>query len=155
MLSFYSAGPDPKSSGVDAFIQPWPKYIYAFPPINLISKFLLHFIKQKIQLGIVITPYWPAQTFFPILLDLLIEHPILFSADKLEACHSLIGPRHLSKFLASAISCNPEKKKDFKSKLRSTSSSPLNSEHSVHTLELGASLPIGLTQGGLVIATYQ
>ena len=152
---FFSEGPDPLSSGINAFSLPWPDKIYAFPPIKLISKFLSHFISNKISLGLIITPFWPAQPFFPILLDLLIEHPIIFSAARVDACQSRKGPRHLSLFLASSISFNLERRMAFREKLPFVSSRASILEPCVPTCELGESSPIGAIQNRLVLATFQ
>ena len=83
LLTFYSEGPDSQASGFDAFVMPWPSPIYAFPPIHLIDKILSRFIKLNVESGLLISPFWPSQTFFPVLLDLLIDIPVLFSVSHL------------------------------------------------------------------------
>ena len=149
--NFFSEGPDPLANGFNAFNLSWPDQVYAFPPINLISKFLTYFINYKIPLGLIITPFWPAQAYFPILLDLLIEQPIIFSADHLEPCNSRTRgyPRHL-RLQASLISSVPDQRKAFIQKLPYVSSDPLRQLHSVPTSEIGNALPIGATEGRLV-----
>ena len=148
--NYYSEGPDPLSSGFDAFITPWPDSVYAFPPINLIQKFLSRFIQLKITTGLIIIPYWPAQAYFPILLDLLIDTPIFFPVSRLEATDNL--PQHLSKCLACVISSTPEKKQAFLESLPFASSKVSRLAHSAHTVEAGKVLPIGSIHNRLITA---
>ena len=147
---YYSEGPDPQSSGFDAFLMNWPDSIYAFPPINLVQQFLSYFLQFKIQMGLTIVPYWPAQPFFPILLDLLIDTPLLFSVSRLDAQENL--PRHLSKFLACAISSNQERKRGYRKNLQYVSSDRLKSGHSAPIVEAGSNIAIGSIQNHIVIA---
>ena len=147
---YYSEGPDPQSSGFDAFLMNWPDSIYAFPPINLVQQFLSYFLQFKIQMGLTIVPYWPAQPFFPILLDLLIDTPLLFSVSRLDAQENL--PRHLSKFLACAISSNQERKRGYRKNLQYVSSDRLKSGHSAPIVEAGSNIAIGSIQDHIVIA---
>ena len=151
---FFSEGPDPLSSGINAFSLPWPDIIYAFPPFKLISKFILHFINKKIPLGILITPYWPAQSYFPLLLDIIIENPIIFSDTQLESIHSHKRPWRKSRYLGWLISSIPDRRQDFLRKLRFVSSRALKSVPSVHTSDHGKSLPIGSIAGISLTAKF-
>ena len=147
---YYSEGPDPQSSGIDAFLMNWPDSIYAFPPINLVQRFLSYFLQFKIEMGLVIVPYWPAQPFFPILLDLLIDTPLLFSAARMDAQDLL--PRHLSKFLACAISCNQERKLEYHKNLQFVSSNRWKLKPSALTADTGKCFPIGSICKRLIMA---
>ena len=79
---YFSDGPDPYASDFDAFAICWPQSVYAFPPINLIQKFLSSFIDQDIKYGLLISPFWPSQPYFATLLSLLIDNPLIFSASQ-------------------------------------------------------------------------
>ena len=49
--NYISQGPDPYAIGFNAFNMPWPDSVYAFPPINLIHRFLSQFLFHNI-------PFW-------------------------------------------------------------------------------------------------
>ena len=146
-MLFFSEGSDPLSSGVNAFSLPWPEAVYAFPPINLITKFVLHFINKQIPLGLLITPYWPAQSYFPILLDIIIENPIIFSGSQLEPMQSPKRSWHKSSFLAWHISSDQDKRRAFLRRLQSVSSRASISTHCAPTSDHGGSLQIGSIAG--------
>ncbi len=69
--------PDPDADSVDAFMMDWGSiYFYAFPPFCLIGK-CLRKIEQEHATGIMIVPKWPTQPWFPKMLHLLIDDPVL------------------------------------------------------------------------------
>jgi len=75
--SYLSWKVDPFSRGRDAFQHCWTHLKgYAFPPFCLIGRVL-----QKVQLDqatlIMITPAWQSQSWYPKLLQLSIQNPIL------------------------------------------------------------------------------
>ncbi|GFN75811.1 reverse transcriptase/ribonuclease h/methyltransferase, partial [Plakobranchus ocellatus] len=79
---YISFKPDPGAIGIDAFAVSWgDKNLYAFPPFCLLTR-VLQKIKAEAATGVVVAPYWPAQPFFPVLMKLLVDHPILLSARK-------------------------------------------------------------------------
>ena len=149
--NYYSDGPDPKALGFDAFSQDWPKSIYAFPPTPLIAKFLSYFISYEVESGLVIVPYWPAQPFFPVLLDLLINPPVLFPVSSLQG--SPLQPRPLSLLLACNISVRPDKKRAYLQTLSNASCKVSELRHYAHTADTGRSLPLGVVEGKLVRTT--
>ncbi|XP_040213655.1 uncharacterized protein LOC120943996 [Rana temporaria] len=74
---FFSWRPDPGSSAVDAFRHSWTGGThYAFPPFSMIPRVLLQITNQGATV-VLITPWWPAQPWFPLLLDSIIDHPRL------------------------------------------------------------------------------
>ena len=69
--------PDPFAIATDAFTMSWQEEVgYAFPPFSLIGRCL-----QKVRLEgctvVLVTPVWDVQPWYPVLLDLLIEYPLL------------------------------------------------------------------------------
>ena len=69
--------PDPEAEAVDAFMTDWgDAYFYAFPPFCLISK-CLQKIEQEQAKGIMVVPKWPTQPWFPKMLHMLVENPVL------------------------------------------------------------------------------
>lgn len=73
---------DPFAFEIDAFTMRWNSwFFYAFPPFPIILK-VLRKIKQEKASGIVVVPYWPAQPWYPVFLQLLIGKPLFFQPDK-------------------------------------------------------------------------
>lgn len=69
---------DPDSSAVDAFTIPWNNfYFYAFPPFSIILR-VLHKIRNDKAEGTLIVPWWPTQSWFPLLIELAASKPIKF-----------------------------------------------------------------------------
>ena len=149
---YYSRGPDPSSSGFDAFSMDWPNSVYAFPPIMLVDKFLAYFMNHNISEGLVVVPYWPGQSFFPNLLKLISNTPILFSVSHLEG--SAQTPRPLRFLLACHISSDPEKRKGYLRSLSQESSEVSISTPSALISEPGKSLSIGVVASKLLTATF-
>ena len=74
---FYSYLPDPLAEQFDALVQPWrEENAYAFPPFNLISK-CLRKTSLEVATLLIICPVWPAQPWYPHLLRLLTDNPLL------------------------------------------------------------------------------
>lgn len=75
---FVSWFPDLLADAVNAFSLCWSViYFYAFPPFSLILRILRKIITNKAE-GISVVPWWPAQPWFPLLKQIIIEQPILF-----------------------------------------------------------------------------
>ena len=69
--------PDPNSVAVDAFTVSWThKRFYSFPPFSVIGQAIAKIRKDKAR-GIMIIPYWKTQYWFPVIMDLLTDHPII------------------------------------------------------------------------------
>ena len=67
--------PDPGCIAVDAFAQNWEtKMFYAFPPFSLVPR-CLQKITQDQATGILIAPFWPTQTWFPQILQMVCDQP--------------------------------------------------------------------------------
>ena len=75
---FCSWYPDPDACYINAFSLNWSdfKFAYSFPPFSLVGRCI-----QKIQTdrakGILVVPLWPTQTFFPVLMRLLVDSPLI------------------------------------------------------------------------------
>ena len=112
--------PDPMASFINVFFHKFPEEVfYAFPPFLCIDKFLKKVDLENME-GIIIVPCWKTQPFFPSLLKLLIDFPILirWRASLLE--HPNLQEHPLGKrlkLMASRISGNHVKSKDFRQKL--------------------------------------
>lgn len=75
--SFVTWRPQPGAAAVNAFSQNWLDHAgYAFPPFALIAKCLEKLRRERANI-IIICPVWPSQPWFPILLELACDIPIL------------------------------------------------------------------------------
>ena len=88
---------------------------YAFPPFNLISKFLKKVILENLD-GIIVVPCWSTQPFFPVLIQTLIDLPVMIKwnnnllSNPTREAHPL-GKR--LRLMACRISGNSSHRKDF------------------------------------------
>ena len=74
--------PGPGAFAIDAFSFDWGKhYFYAFPLFNLIDRVL-----QKVEADqasvILIVPQWTTQPWFPVLMRLLIQEPLVLPRER-------------------------------------------------------------------------
>ena len=80
-----------KAWAVDAFYISWRDIkFYSFPPFSVLSR-VLSKIKPDNASGILVVPLWPTQPWFPVMLDLLIDHPRHIEPD-LRNLHILGNP---------------------------------------------------------------
>lgn len=78
---FISWKQDPNSCAVDAFTVKWDQYkFYAFPPFSLILRTLQKIITDKSE-GVLVVPYWPTQSWFPLYNSMLISDLEHFKPD--------------------------------------------------------------------------
>ena len=72
---YYSPLPDDGALGVDSLSVTWDDLdAYAFPPVALLTPVLAKIARSRAQISL-IAPYWPNQAWFPVLLELLVDHP--------------------------------------------------------------------------------
>ena len=77
LTPFVSWRHDLEAIAVDAFFRNWKgQYFYAFPPFSLING-VLQKVEQDQSQGILIVPMWTTQVWFPRLLRLLTDHPLV------------------------------------------------------------------------------
>ena len=73
--TFVSLVPAPLALAVDALSMSWQNlWDYAFPPYQLLTKVLTKLRQSNTQM-LLVAPAWPAQPWFPDLLDLSVDHP--------------------------------------------------------------------------------
>ena len=83
--------PDPEEIACDAFSLDWAQMRgYANPPWNLIGRVLSQMRAERARL-ILVTPFWKAQPWYPALLNMVIQPPILLPKGK-----DLYQPTHWS-----------------------------------------------------------
>lgn len=74
---FVSWLPQPGAVSYDAFSLSWKDMSpYIFPPFNLISKVINKVIADRVGKAIMIVPHWVSQSWFPLLMSVLISLPI-------------------------------------------------------------------------------
>ena len=74
---FVSWHPEPGAMAVDAFRVSWSNLkCYAFPPFSLLPQ-VLRKVRDDKALVLLIAPVWTTQSWYPVLLQLLIDQPIL------------------------------------------------------------------------------
>ncbi|ODM94400.1 putative enzymatic polyprotein, partial [Orchesella cincta] len=61
---FFAWFPTPGAEAVDAFTVKWSENFYAFPPFSIMGKVLRKIVNDKAT-GIVVAPYWEAQSWYP------------------------------------------------------------------------------------------
>ena len=72
---YVSPLPDPGSWATDALSFSWKQmWVYAFPPVPLIHRLLQKMCQEPCEM-ILIAPAWPNQSWFPLLLQLSVDHP--------------------------------------------------------------------------------
>ncbi|CAH3032281.1 unnamed protein product [Pocillopora meandrina] len=119
---------------INAFHISWEEYtFYAFPPFCILKRVL-----QKINIdqatGIIIVPNWPTQTWWPYLMSMLINNPIilprktrtLFLSAQPQEIHPLHKKLELLAYHLSGTSCLT---KEFQKKLQNSSSNPGGQGH--------------------------
>ena len=77
LANYVSWCPDPGALATDAFSISWKQHLsYMFPPFSLLTKTLQRIEMENAE-AIVVAPMWPTQTWFPKILRLLIDFPLL------------------------------------------------------------------------------
>ena len=111
--------PDPDSIVTDAMQQYWNKmFPYAFPPFSLISLMLKKVRQEKAEQMIIVTPTWQTQPWYPLLLEMSVQYPLLFTRfpglllDLQGNKHSLVQNRKLM-LAAWKFTGNPLRWKEF------------------------------------------
>ena len=71
---------DPQAAAVDALSQPWSKLpLRAFPPFTLIGRYLQKVQEEKLDHLLLIAPVWLSQSWYPLLMEMLVEIPRVLS----------------------------------------------------------------------------
>ena len=86
LLRFFLYRPDPFAEVTNAFLVSWEdKKFYCFLPFACIGK-ISHKISADKATGLLLVSNWPAQIWFPFLMDVLISEPFIIppSIDQLE-----------------------------------------------------------------------
>ena len=139
--SYCSWKPDPKCSCVNAFSMNWGNFdlIYLFPPFSLLSRCICKLIQDKTR-GMVIAPLWLTQSWFPRLMELLTDNPLILPKTKyLLSLHHSQSPHPLHKklvMIAGLVSGEISENKDFQTEQPTYLSSLGNQEPGNNTNDI-------------------
>ena len=79
---YVSWRPDPEALSVNAFSRSWTDiYMYAFPPFSLVTRVMQKIRRDEAECILVI-PIWPTQNWFTLVIESLIDHPIIIPIQK-------------------------------------------------------------------------
>ena len=121
---YVSWEPDPYAWAIDSFTIDWSSCKgYIFPPFALVLR-ILQKIEHEEACGILIVPLWTSQSWFPKLLRLLIDHPVLLPPRPHLITHPLTGRDHPQKkmrLIACHVSGKSSETKEFQKSLRTLS----------------------------------
>ena len=146
---YISWRPDPEAIAQDAFTVDWAEWKgYANPPWNLIGKVLAQARHQRARL-ILITPVWKSQVWYPTLLEMLIDNPVLipWRENLIQPTHPAAVPDITPQLAAWAISGSATESASFCQKLQNSSFHHGDKNHQrvmIHSLENGCA---GVTKG--------
>ncbi len=120
---YLSLQADPESKGSNALFHPWNKeFAYLFPPFCLLGRCLKKIQKEKVEQALLIAPLWSNQPWFPSLLGLCIDPPVLLPnirnllTNTEGENHPLVSNRSL-KLGAFLVSGNLSKIREFQTEL--------------------------------------
>ena len=71
--AYFSFNPDPQALAIDAFNLKWDKYMYIFPPFNLIPRILRKIQEDHTPKVLLIAPLWKAAVWYPKILKMVIK----------------------------------------------------------------------------------
>lgn len=149
---FLSWFPQPGSSGVDAFSIPWTGLrSYSFPPFSLIPFCLSKLILDQAE-TVLVTPYWPSQSWFPSLMSMAIDVPLLLLpgpyllTSPMGVCHPLLMADSM-RLIAWKLSGVVSVAKAFRQLLLSSCWVQLEPIHTLHTSPPGSLGEIGVCSG--------
>lgn len=126
---FVSWKPDPECWAIDAFSVNWNRFelIYGFPPFSIIHRVLSKWETEEAE-GVIIAPLWQTAAWFPQLLRLLTDFPVILPKTprllQLPGADVLHPLRHKLQMVACRLSGNVCKSREFREKLKTLSWHP-------------------------------
>ncbi|KAG1246026.1 hypothetical protein G6F68_014809 [Rhizopus microsporus] len=84
LIEYWTLNQDHNATAIDAFQQDWRiKGLYLYPPWKLIPQVLKKIKEQKLKEVVLITPMWPSQYWFPIILKMKHrQYPLVWQVNK-------------------------------------------------------------------------
>ncbi|XP_033113583.1 uncharacterized protein LOC117114136 [Anneissia japonica] len=98
LKDYVSYKPDPYAKHIDAFTISWSNLVcYCFPPFSCILRVIRKIMEDNVE-AVLVVPDWTSQTWYPLLLKILIQPPIRLQASKrlliMPSQPDLIHPLH-------------------------------------------------------------
>jgi hypothetical protein len=150
---YVSWRPDPSAIHTDAFTLNWATFRgYAFPPFAMIGRCLQLIQSQKVEHLVLVAPIWPTQAWYPILLELCIDFPLLLpTRDDLLTQRGKNHPLHQLQLAGWLLSTVATKQQEFLTKLEKFSWQPGEETPLAPTPQPGTSGVAGVLKGSLSI----
>ena len=99
--------PEPVAAFIEAFCVNWePYFFYAFPSFSLIPRCLTK-IENDQATGVLIVRYWTTQSWFTLLLNLLVDNPLLLPQSDNLLLMPHTGEQHPLRKKMRLIECKP------------------------------------------------
>lgn len=156
LRTFYSWKADPQATAIDAFVQNWSRHKpYLFPPFALVGRCLQKIEQEKVPFALLIAPAWPAQTWYSLLLAMLVMHPVILPVypelllNPQGTSHPLVLQNHLQ-LAAWPVSGNPSRRKEFLNSLQISSVRHGGEALREHTSQPGKNGLAGVCLGRLI-----
>ena len=149
---YVSWRPDPLAVTTNAFTIDWSEWKgYANPPWNLIGKVLSQTHKQQAEL-VLVAPVWKAQPWYPVLLKMLIQIPLLIppKEDLIQPTHEINRPEVTPQLAVWVISGNDTRSASFRKKLQTSSCHHGDRSLQEHMIPFLASGQAGAVKGTLI-----
>ena len=153
---YVSWKPDPLCLFADAFSQRWEQFLpYAFPPFCLITRVVRKVSRDQVPHMILVTPLWSTQPWYPCLLGMSIENPIILPRfqnllrNPNQESHPLIRDSNLT-LVAWSISGLPLQQEEFRRTLPKSSQTAGPKELELLTAMPGISGWAGAIRGRLI-----
>lgn len=148
--------PDPTAVAIDAFSIPWSsRQPYLFPPFNLVGRSLTKIQMEAVTSACLIAPAWPAQSWYPQLLDMLTRKPIMLPPEEDLLLSPELTPHPLIlegrlPLAAWVVSGKSTPCKAFQAELLTSCSSPGEATHTQLMTQPGQSGIAGAVKGKLI-----
>jgi hypothetical protein len=149
---FVSWGPQPSAWAVDALSISWFNVKgYLFPPFKLIGRCAAK-VRRDRTIATLITPYWPGQYWFPVLLEMSADAPRILRPHPhlLTSSNGLLHPMFQSGshlLVAWRISGSDTQAREFRQTLSNSCLKVSDPIHSLDTSQRGALGVIGVCRG--------
>ncbi|XP_077991032.1 uncharacterized protein LOC144445368 [Glandiceps talaboti] len=154
---FVSPIPDPRAMATDALSMSWKGLsAYAFPPFALLP-IVLRKIQEESSSVILVAPLWPNRSWFPVLLSLLVDFPVVLPDQEnlLSQGRGIVHPNpslfHLHAF---RLSNDPSVRRDFLNKLPQSLPDHKETAPSIPMEKSGKDSLIGVVEGRRILSIH-
>ena len=156
--TYYSPIPDKAALAVDAMSQSWKNLLaYAYPPQAILQQ-VLNKIRQEPCTVYLIAPAWSSRSWYPSLLNLLVDNPRQITPHKKLLRQPLTGIFHQNPEVLNLhvwkLSNNASEQKAFLQKQPKASQSDVAGLQTGFMRQNGKSMSIGVVKGKLIVSKY-